>query len=141
MSIPTAYSELTLAQYMHMELGPVAKVLEYPEPAEDAGVYHEAVNEVALAAGVSDISQAGDLRKVRALARREAWAMAVKALSTHYNFSADGARHDQSQMHAQAKVALDQAISDCLVLGLGGYSVSIDNLDYRHDPYSFPKEV
>ncbi len=68
-------------------------------------------------------------------------AMAVKALTTLYNFSADGARHDQSQIFAQAKDALDQAISDCLVLGLAGYSVRIDNLDYRHDPYSFPKEI
>ncbi len=141
MSIPAAYSELTLAQYMHAELGPVAKVLEYPEPAEDAGVYREAIIEVVLAIGVSDISQTGDIRKVRALARREVWAMAVKALTTLYNFSADGARHDQSQIFAQAKDALDQAISDCLVLGLAGYSVRIDNLDYRHDPYSFPKEI
>ncbi|MDI6769742.1 MAG: hypothetical protein QMD04_08705 [Anaerolineales bacterium] len=141
MSVPAAYSELTLAQYMHAELGPVAKVLEYPEPAEEPGIYREAVNEVLLSAGVSDISQIADIRKVRALARREAWAMAVKALSTYYNFSADGARYDQSQMHAQAKAALDQAIGDCLALGLEGYTVSIQSLDYRHDPYSFPKEV
>lgn len=141
MSAPSGYSETSLAQFMHDELGPTARMLGYPEPADNPGVYAEAVNEAALSLGVNEISQASDIRKVRALAKREAWTMAVKALATKFDFSADGASYDRSQVFLQAKQALETAIADCLRLGLDGYSVSIRTLDQQYDPYHYPREI
>jgi hypothetical protein len=141
MPIPAAYDETSLAEFMHNELGPVAKVLGYTEPNGNAGVYQEAVNEVMLALGVTDLLRAPDIRKVRALARRQAWTMANNGLATKYDYSADGASYNRSQMFTQVKQALDRAIGDCMALGLDGYSASIDTVEFKYDPYTYPRNV
>lgn len=141
MAVPSVYTEETLAQFMHGELGPVAEVLGYSTPAGDAGIYQEAVNEALLSLGVQDISAVTDMRKLRAVARLEAWNMALNALSTLYDFTADGATYNRSQMRAMAQKAVDQAMSDCYAFGLGGYEVSIERLRYSNDPYDYPTEV
>jgi hypothetical protein len=143
MSIPTVYTELTLAQYMHSLLGKMAAVLSFAEPTTEPGVYQEAVNEVMLALGVSDLECAPDIRKVRALATREAWKLALDNLATAIDYSADGSRYDRSQLSLQAQATLNRAISDCFGLGIGmeNYTASITTIEYQHDPYQYPKEV
>lgn len=141
--IPVAYTELTIAQYMHGLLGKMAAVLGFAEPTTDAGAYQEAVNEVMLALGVSDLESAPDIRKVRALAAREAWKLALDNLATAIDYSADGSRFDRSQLSLQAQAALNRAVSECfgLGVGIGAYTVDITNIDYKNDPYQYPKNL
>lgn len=141
MAVPTSYTEETLAQYMHSELGPVADILGYQNPAGDAGIYQEAVNESLINLGISDIASVTNIRKLRAVARLQAWDMALNALSSMYDFSADGSTYNRSQMRAMAQRAVDKAMSDCYSLGLSGYEVSIEQLRYSNDPYGFPTEL
>lgn len=141
--IPVAYTELTLAQYMHSLLGKMAAVLSFAEPIEGSGpgVYQEAVNEVMLTLGVTDLETAPDIRKVRVLATREAWKLALDNLATAIDYSADGSRFDRSQLSLQAQAALNRAVSDCFGLGIGveNYTVELTNIDYQYDPYQYPK--
>lgn len=142
MTIPVAYTEVTLAQFMHSELGVVAGVLKISAPSTDAGSYQEPVNEVMLELGVTDLEMAPDIRKVRALARREAWRMAVNGLAVKYDFKEGGDQYDRSQMHDQASKSLERAESDCLNLGIGleSYTVEITSTAPKYDPYSYPKD-
>ena len=105
-------------------------------------MYQEAVNEVMLTLGVTDLETAPDIRKVRALATREAWKLALDNLATAIDYSADGSRYDRSQLSLQAQAALSRAVSDCFGLGIGveNYTVDITNVDYQYDPYQYPKK-
>jgi hypothetical protein len=139
MSIPVTYTETTLAEYMHAELGKMAQVLGYGAPSLTPGDYQEQVNEVALELGISDMETAHDIRKVRALARREAWKKALNDLTSKYDFSSDGSSYSRSQMTEQAQASFERAEHDCMSLGLSGNTVYMDSMTYRNDPYGYPK--
>ena len=51
MAVPTSYTEHTLAEYMHDELGKVATLLGYAVGVADAGSYAEAVIEAQITFG------------------------------------------------------------------------------------------
>lgn len=131
MAAPTAYTEETLKAYMHTVLGAVATALEW---SVAGGQYDEPVNEVLLAYDVTDIANATNVRKLRALARREAWRAAVNSLASNYNFSADGARHDLSQVYEQAQKQLEAAEADTLAYD-PDYAVTLGTMDTTYDPY------
>lgn len=141
MPVPTSYTELALAQYMHDQLGGIADVLGYARPVSFPDSYQEVVNEVLLELGVADISAVTDMRKLRVMARLYAWKKAAAALSSKYDFSTDGESYHRSQMHQQALKAVEDIMSECLALGLYGYSVEFQELDYRNDPYGYPKNL
>lgn len=106
MAVPTAYTDETLKTYMHAELREVGTALGWTVAA---GSYDEALNETLLACGVSSAASATDIRKVRALARREVWRAVVAATAGDYDFSKEGASHSRSQAHAQARAMVKQA--------------------------------
>lgn len=132
MPVPTGYDEATLAAYMHAVLGRVAAILGWTAPAS----YVEVVNDVTLACGAAVIEDVTDIRKVRALARREVWRAAVNGLVASYNLTADGATFNRSQITAQARSALQIAITDALPYD-DSYVVGIDRMTQEVDPYIY----
>lgn len=139
MAYPAAYTEQSLAEYMHATLGAMATRLGW---TVDDGHYTEAVNEAVAAYGTDDvegISGRDNLRTLRALARREVWRLVLQSLAAYYEFSTDGQSFKPNQMSEQAQAALLQAEAECAALGIddGAYSVSIDSVIYPGDPYSY----
>lgn len=131
MAAPTAYTESELAAFMVNMLSQVAGVLGWTGLVD----LQTAVDETLLAYGVDDVAQATDIRKLRALGRREAWRAAMQATTADFDFSADGGRYDRSQVHAQAAAMFQQAEVDALTFD-DGYVVAADRLIPIHDPYT-----
>ena len=144
MAYPAAYTEQSLAEYMHATLGAMATRLGW---TVDTDSYDEAVNEAVAAYGTDDITGItgrDNLRKLRALARREVWRLVLQSLAAYYEFATDGQSFKPNQMSEQASKALAQAEADCLALGIDDdrYSVSIDSVIYPDDPFSYyPDDV
>lgn len=142
MAIPASYTEKTLAQYMETMLGKTAKVLALHAGPEDAGDFAEAVNDVLLAYGTNDIATISgieNLKKLRALAVVSAWQFVVNNFAALYDFSADGASYDRSQLFESASKALAQAELNGLPY-LVNYQARVTKLDRVHDPYTVRPE-
>lgn len=137
MAAPSSYTEATLADYMHTALGAVASAMAYTSPAS----YSEAVNEALLGYGVDDIATISgreNIRKLRALARVQAWKQVIADVTGDYDFSADGGQYSRSQVHKMALEALALAENEALALGaIPGYVVGIDAVKHIHDPYQY----
>lgn len=137
MSAPTSYTEATLASYMHSVLGDVATALGW---AAGTASYGEAVNEALLVYGVDSISSVSgrdNIAKLRALARVEAWRQVAAYTAGGYDFTADGASYQRSQMHAQAMASMRTAEADAMQYGGYGYEAIFQNLEHVHDPYAY----
>lgn len=104
------YSEKTLAEFMHAELGRLAQVLGYAVGLDDPGSYAQAVTEVRLRCGVEDLADAADVLYVRALARVEVWRRVCADLTALYDFSTEGASMRRRQMFINAQTNLAGAI-------------------------------
>lgn len=142
MPIPASYTEKTLAEYMHTMLGKTAKALDLHFGPNDAGDYAEAVNDALLAYGTEDISTISGLpniKKLRALALVCAWQYVVNNFAALYDFSADGASYNRSQLFANAKKALESAESAAL-LHVANYRARIVAVDHKHNPYRYRTE-
>lgn len=137
MSAPASYTEATLAAYMHSALGDTATALGW---AAGTASYGEAINETLLAYGAGDIATVtgnDNIARLRALARAEAWRQVAAYTAGNFDFSADGASYNRSQMHAQAKAAVQMAEADAMRYGAYGYDVVIQNVQDVHDPYAY----
>jgi hypothetical protein len=137
MTIPTTYTEKTLAEYMHVMLGKVAKALDLHMGPNDAGDYAEAVNDTLLAYGTDDIATVAgiaNIQKLRALARVAAWQYVVANFAALYDFSADGASYNRSQLLKNAQEALKVALDASLPYAVN-YQARIVSVDHKHDPY------
>jgi hypothetical protein len=136
MAAPTSYTEKSLAEFMHAELGRVANVLTYNVGASDPGDYAEAVNESLLIYGAETIDAAADIAKLRAIAREQAWKKAVGDLTTFFKFSADGGSYERQQMFEQAKAKMESASLAAMVYS-AEYSVRITRSTPVNDPYRY----
>jgi hypothetical protein len=136
MTPPTSYTEKTLADFMHQELGKVAGILGYAVGAGDAGSYAEAVNETLLNYGQTLIAEAGDMPKIRALARVEAWRKACTDLAALYQFTSDDASYERNQVFDQAEKNLQMALTLALAWE-PGYQVTVTRSRPVHDPYRY----
>lgn len=137
MTAPTSYTEATLAAYMHATLGDVASALGW---ASGTASYGNAVDEALLAYGATDIATitgTEGIAKLRALARAESWRQVAAYTAADFDFTADGATYNRSQIHAQAVKALAQAEADALRHGAYGYSMIVQNVRDVHDPYAY----
>ncbi len=109
----TAYNERTLAAYMRDGvLRLTGRRLGLVNDAD----YQEAVNEVAAALG-QEIDQATDMTRVRALARREAWRVAMQQAAGEHHAEVDGKAHDRQQIYAQCAKMFAQASQEVEALG------------------------
>lgn len=121
MPIPTSYTEEGLMNYMHAALEGIGDVLGFDPPHG----YDDAFYEVMLAYGASDVatvSGMGNIRKLRAIARVEAWRKVMAATAGDYDFRReDGATYDRSQVHAQAEKMFKQSLKEARELGVVAY--------------------
>lgn len=132
MSLPDAYTETTLAQYMHNALGQVAVTLDY----DPGSSYAEAINETLLAYGVDEVSEASDLRKLRALARVQAWSLAAADTAGDYDFKTPDGTFNRSQVHAQCLRNLQAAQTEAAEY-TSDFQVQRSKLKHIHDPYQY----
>lgn len=130
MAAPSSYTEETLAAFMLAALNKVAASLGWTSLAD----VQEAVNDTLLAYGVSDISAATDVTKLRALARVAVWQQVVAAVAVAYNFSADGGSYSRSQLQDMALKALAQAQTMAASYD-PNYRITTAKIVYKHDPY------
>lgn len=139
MAPPTSYTEIALATYMDSLLGDLADVLGWAVGGVDAGSYKEPVNEALLALGVDDIGDVSGVepcRRLRIIARREAWRAAVQAVASRYDVESDGQRFKRSQLQAMAAEALAIAEADALAVD-PHYRVGVTRVTRKHDPYVY----
>lgn len=132
MAPPSGYTEATLATFMHSTVGRMATVLGWANPAS----YAEPINETLLAYGAADVADASDIRKLRAIARREVWRAAVEGLASAYDLTADSSSFKRSQMLTQARTALQMAITATLAYD-DDYVITIDRSSQLIDPYVY----
>lgn len=132
--VPTAYTEDELAAYQHAILGEVATALGW---AVEDGSYSEAVTGALVAYGVSDIVDATDIAKLRACAKREAWALACGSLASRYDFATDQQSFNRSNLHKQALAQLSLAESDLMRISPDSYALVIGSFIYPKDPYAY----
>jgi len=135
MPVPSAYTETTLADFMHSQLGQFPTLFGWTSPAS----YQEAVNETLLAYGVDVIASATDIRKLRALARVEAWKQVINELASKFKFQADGSTFEQQQMHEMALKNLTAAERDAMVYTTD-YSATVGSIGWTNDPYKYPPD-
>jgi hypothetical protein len=141
MAAPTVYTEKTLADFMQATLADLATTLGWTTTPDD---YQEAVNEALLTYGTSAISTitgTTNIRKLRAIARVQVWRQVVAAVAGDYDFEADGAKFDRSQVQEMARQALALAEVDAMAYGaLDGYEVGVDTVVNIHDPYRYVED-
>jgi hypothetical protein len=131
-TVPTSYTEATLKAFMHATIGAVADSLEWTTVGTK---YDEAMIETLLAYGVTDIANATDIKKLRALARREVWRSVLAEVSSDIDFSADGARYSQQQLFTMAQQQFQMASADATPFDSSGSNVvSLETVNYG-DPY------
>lgn len=106
--MPIAYTDAQLASFMHGALQDTASDLGWTATVER---YQAAIDETLLAYGVADVGQATDIPKLRAIARREVWALVVAATVNAIDYDADGGSFKQEQLHKHA-VAMLQRMTD-----------------------------
>lgn len=129
MAPPTSYTESTLKTYMITSLGTLASALGLVD--SDMA---EPLNDVLLAYGVSDIADADNMPKLRALARVHALRRAQTVAATWTDFSADGASFSRSQVLAALKEMLLQAEASAMHYG-DDYAILTGQLTYADNPY------
>lgn len=133
MPVPSGYAtETDLATFMAGEIGRIASILGLTVPAG----YTETIIDTLIAYGVETIDEAADIRKLRALARREIWRGVVAKLASGINFTADGVTVNRSQLQQQAKVALTNAETACVPFD-DQYVVRVDHVTQTVDPYVY----
>jgi hypothetical protein len=137
--VPIVYTEGTLAAFIHQVLGPVADALTW---SVGAGSYDEIINETLFKAGQTDLSlivTQEDIRKLRTLARLEAWRAVVDQSASDISFEADGGRYSREQFHKMAAENFAKAESAAAEYD-DRYRVGLDRLDFKHDPYRYRDE-
>lgn len=103
--LPAAYTEFTLLAYMVTVTRAVAGALGWG--ADD---FTEALNDTLIAYGVESVGDAGNIPKLRALAKVEAWRAVVAGTVADFNFSVDGGNYSREQIHTHAVEALTRAL-------------------------------
>ena len=99
-----------------------------------AGSYDEIVNDTLLAYGVTDIGDAADLAKLRALGNLALWQAAEEATVLEVSYTADNTTFNREAIFQHVAAMLAQARLDALPYD-DGYQVDVYSVA-RHDPYS-----
>ena len=135
MTLPTTYTEGTLATYMHTTLGAVATSLGFIDPAS----YTEAVYEAIFAYGVDSIASItgrDNLRRLRGLARVQVWQLVANVTAGDFDFKADDASFSRSQVHKMALENIAQAKAEALNSD-PNYQVGVGAISWTNDPYAY----
>lgn len=114
MPIPSSYTGPALIRFMRDD---VLRVTGRQLGLTNDSDYQDAVIEVTLALGVQTIDDATDMRRLRAVARREAWRTAMQQSAGEHHAEADGKAHDRQQMYDHCRAMFNQASQDVIALG------------------------
>jgi len=131
MTIPAVYTAATLQEFMHSELREVATILNW---SVVEGSYAALVDNVLELYGVSDLSEATDITRLRLLARVVVWRAVVTAVSLDYTFTDLGATYQRNQMVESAR----KILADCETAAmpyLDRYTVERGEISFPDDPY------
>ena len=136
MAVPTSYTTATLSTYMATVLGDVASTLGFSDP----GSYAEAVNDAAFAyGGISDVSAATDMVKLRALARRAAWRLAAANAAARYDFqSSRNKQFDRSQLFKHIKEQAGMAELEAMPYDTVTHQITVTDNATHEDYYATP---
>lgn len=134
MPIPTAYTEGEIAVYMHATLGEIATWLAL---VPNTTSYEQQIVDTLIAYGTNDISGATDIPKLRNIAKREAWRLAMERTAIAYNISSDDQRFDRETLHEHCTMMYHMAASTAAQHAGDdpSYSVQIYTLVDPNDPY------
>ena len=132
MPVPTSYTEITFAMYLHGVLGVTAEMIGWTVVGDS---YAEVINDTLLAYGVADIGDATDLSKLRVLGRMCLWQMAKTAVIPEVNYSADGQNYSREAIFQHIDNMLSQARIDALPFFDTGYQVDVYGVSHD-DPYA-----
>lgn len=126
MPIPTVYTELQLAEYMHQVLGDdeVARDLGWSVVEGD---YDEAVEETMLALGVDDLAGVtglANIRLLRAVARRELWRLVMQRTAHKTDTNTEGGNEAHSQIHTHARAMFQIAAAAVVEIEAVVYEVA-----------------
>jgi hypothetical protein len=129
MSIPTSYTEISLATFMLAELGDVALAIDMT-----LAKLAEPVNDAMLVYGITDIADATDIDKIRKIARVEAWKAAVKQVAADYAYSDGSASYHRNQMHDMILKQLELAEQDAAGY-YSAFQIAVGTVNYPDNPY------
>lgn len=135
MPIPTSYTEDSLGAYMHRSLGEMAVLLQL---TADAAGFSDQIADVLIACGVDNIASVTDIAKLRAVAKREAWKLAMERTAIAYNIAMDDQRLEREKLHDHAVAMYNSASVQAAryVTDDSSYSVTIYNIRDPYDPYA-----
>lgn len=140
MPVPSSYTEKSLAEYMYKAIGKVAPFLKIQLGTVDAGDLSEAVNDALIAYGTDNISLItglSNIQKLRAVAEAAVWKYVVANFTVLYDFSADGATYNRSQVYKQARESLESSLTLLIASGYSvSYAVKVKKANYTNDPYA-----
>jgi hypothetical protein len=139
MALPASYTEQQLSAFMRSELAGAAEVLGWSNIETD-GDYQEAVNDTLLAYPVTDIANATDIAKLRAIAAVAVWRRAVRSIADKVDVEIGGQRVSASKLQAQFLVALANAEDQVVIYApdVGAASmppVGVGQLNVGNSPY------
>ena len=84
--------------------------------------------------GVETEAEATNLAKLYAIAKSISWLHIMSATASAYNFSADGATFNRSQIFEMAKANYLSTLADAIQY-MPSYEVEIGEVDHTEDPY------
>lgn len=139
MSVPLLYDRFTLAKAMETWLGSTGEALGWSAARTS---YDEPVIDTMLAYPVTDLAQATDIGKLRALALYFAWCAAAGATAGRVDISGETGGMRFSQMHEHAvkmKEAAEYAAVAYLPVPAGsGGVVTVTEIVNRDNPWATP---
>ena len=101
--------------------------------------WDDPIAQTLLEYGAATIADATNERKLKALARYQAWKAISGYVSFDYDYSEGGASYKRSQMQDQATRRMAEAFCDCMQY-LPSYQVSLQPVDYTQEPYTWHSE-
>jgi len=137
MALPTSYSDASLAEFMATVLGSAADPLAWTVAS---GMYDEPVIDAIIlyGGGITAVSQATDIPKLRTVARYAVWRAVADATSGLVDITTDQDSFKLSQISTQAAEALVRSTAELQQLGVGQPDVTVTRgrLAGRPDAYS-----
>jgi hypothetical protein len=136
MALPAAYTDTTIANYLHQVIGTAAAALGWTVAGNS---YSEVINDTLLALGIEDVADATSIAALRAAARFYVWRAVADATTGMHRFSLDQQSFDMRQVHQNAVARQQQAESEAAALGVELSSVGVVTftpLRDVHDPYA-----
>lgn len=134
MPAPTSYSEATLATFMIVDLAGIATALGWTTASAPI---LEAVSDVEVALGISDVASSTNVAGLRALAGLYVWRRARGGLASNTRISVDNETIDRQQMWEHADKMVTHYELQAAALGVGGVgAVTIHSIVRSEDPYA-----